>query len=142
MNNEISEEAKRTLADLPRRKALQRLERDGATSRPAMQRRIQVIAAERSIPPADFHKLMYKRVNTRDVMAFCEKHKVSFDWLLCGDLKGLARMERERKQAAAAASHSDGPRGYFLKIFCGLDEKQQSVALAVIHKLATEKVDD
>jgi hypothetical protein len=57
MNNEISEEAKRTLADLPRRKALQRLERDGATSRPAMQRRILALAAERSIPPADFHKL-------------------------------------------------------------------------------------
>ena len=36
MTNEISEEAKRTLADLPRRKALQRLERDGAQSGPAM----------------------------------------------------------------------------------------------------------
>ena len=92
MNNEISEEAKRTLADLPRRKALQRLERDGATSRPAMQRRILALAAERSIPPADFHKLMYKRINTYDIMVFCEKHKVSYDWLLCGDLKGLHRM--------------------------------------------------
>ena len=142
MNNEISEQAKRTLADLPRRKALQRLERDGATSRPAMQRRIQVIAAERSIPPADFHKLMYKRISTRDVMLFCEKHKVSFDWLLCGDLKGLARMERERKQAAAVASHPAGASGYFLKVFCGLNAKQQELALTVIHKLATEKVDD
>jgi hypothetical protein len=112
MTNEISEEAKRTLADLPRRKALQRLERDGATSRPAMQRRILALAAERSIPPADFHKLMYKRPSTEAVMVFCKKHKVSFDWLLCGDLKGLARMEQKRKQAAAAASHSGGPSGY------------------------------
>jgi hypothetical protein len=92
MNNEISEEAKRTLADLPRRKALQRLERDGATSTPAMQRRIRALAAERSIPPADFHKLMYKRPSTQAVIDFCKKHKVSFDWLLCGDLKGLQRM--------------------------------------------------
>lgn len=142
MNNEISEEAKRSLADLPRRKALQRLERDGAISTPAMQRRIRAIAAERSIPPADFHRLRYKRPSTHAVMVFCEKHKVSADWLLCGDLKGLARMEQQRKQAAAAASHSDGRRGYFLKIFCGLNEKQQSLALTILHKLATETVDD
>jgi hypothetical protein len=29
-------------------------------------------------------------------MVFCEKHKVSFDWLLAGDLKGLQRMTQER----------------------------------------------
>lgn len=142
MNNEISEQAKRTLADLPRRKALQRLERDGATSRPAMQRRIQAIAAERSIPPADFHKLMYKRSSTQAVIDFCKKHKVNADWLLCGDLKGLARIERERKQAAAVASHPAGASGYFLKVFCALNAKQQELALAIIHKLATETVDD
>jgi hypothetical protein len=51
-----------------------------------------VCAQERNTPPADFHKLMYKRVSTRDVMVFCEKHKVSYDWLLAGDLKGLQRM--------------------------------------------------
>ena len=141
MSNEISEQAKRTLADLPRRKALQRLERDGATSRPAMQRRIQAIAAERSIPPADFHKLMYKRPSTQAVMDFCKKHKVSFDWLLCGDLKGLARMEQKRKQVAAAASHSGGPSGYFLKVFCGLNEKNQETAIAIVRKLAEEQLD-
>jgi hypothetical protein len=101
MSCEISEEAKRSLADLPRRKVLQRLERDGATSRPAMQRRILALAAERSIPPADFHKLMYKRPTTQAVMDFCKKHKVSFDWLLCGDLKGLQRMTSEAKAQQA-----------------------------------------
>jgi hypothetical protein len=137
MNNEISEEA-----NLPRRKALQRLERDGAQSRPAMQRRVRALAAERSIPTADFHKLMYKRPSTQAVMDFCKKHKVSADWLLCGDLKGLARMERERKQAAAVASHPGGASGYFLKVFCGLNAKQQELALVVIRKLATEEIDD
>ena len=95
MNDEISEEAKKALADLPRRKALQRLERDGAQSRPAMQRRILALAAERSIPPADFHKLMYKRPSTGAVIDFCKRHKVSFDWLMCGDLRGLHRMTQE-----------------------------------------------
>ena len=142
MSNEISQEAQASIAQLNQRMARDRLARDGAHSNDALRRRVRAFAGERNLPPADIAKLMYKRINTRDVMLFCEKHKVSYDWLLCGDLKGLARMERERKQAAAAASHSGGPSGYFLKIFCGLDENQQSVALAVIHKLATEKVDD
>ncbi|HSR06839.1 MAG TPA: hypothetical protein VLM42_06795 [Bryobacteraceae bacterium] len=40
---------------------------------------------------------MHKRINTRDVMVFCEKHNVSYDCLLCGDLTGLQRMMRERE---------------------------------------------
>jgi hypothetical protein len=65
-----------------------------------MQRRVRALAHERNIPPADFHKLMYKRPNVRDVGLFCEKHKVSYDWLLGGDLAGLQRMTRERKAQA------------------------------------------
>jgi hypothetical protein len=141
MNNEISEKAKRTLADLPRRKAMQRLERDGATSAKALQRRVRAIAEERKIPPADFAKLMYKRISILAIMQFCKKHKISFDWLLCGDLKGLARMEQRRKDAEAAASHPGGAQGYFLKIFCGLDESHQEVALATLRKLATEQME-
>jgi hypothetical protein len=96
MTKEISEEAKRALADLPRRRAFDRLERDGARSTAALQRRVRALAHERNITPADYAKLMYKRVNTRDVMVFCEKHKVSFDWILGGDLAGLQRMTREQ----------------------------------------------
>ena len=50
-----------------RRKALERLRGDGAESRPAMQRRVRALAEERKIPPADFHKLMYKRPSTQAV---------------------------------------------------------------------------
>ena len=134
MNNEISEEAKRALADLPRRKALQRLERDGATSRPAMQRRILALAAERSIPPADFHKLMYKRPSTGAVMVFCKKHKVSFDWLLCGDLKGLQRMRQEEK--AAQAETVEGQRKEIVRLFDALPARHKPSALAFIRQLA------
>jgi len=134
MNNEISEEAKRTLADLPRRKALQRLERDGATSRPAMQRRILALAAERSIAPADFHKLMYKRPSTGAVMVFCKKYKVSFDWLLCGDLKGLQRMRQEEK--AAQAETVEGQRKEIVRLFDALPVRHKPSALAFIRQLA------
>lgn len=84
---EISQAAQIALAELSKRKARERLHRDGASSIPAMQRRIKALAAERSIPPAEIAKLMRKRVGTRDAMAFCDKHKISMDWLLCGDLK-------------------------------------------------------
>ena len=134
MNNEISEQAKRTLADLPRRKALQRLERDGATSRPAMQRRILALAAERSIPPADFHKLMYKRPTTEAVMVFCKKYKVSFDWLLCGDLKGLQRMTCEAK--AQQADTMEAQRQEIVRLFLALPARLQPTALAGIRDLA------
>ena len=118
---------------------MQRLERDGATSTKAVQRRVRAIAGERKIPQADFAKLMHKRISTFAVMQFCEKHKISYDWLLCGDLQGLARMEQRRKDAQAAASHPGGAQGYFLKIFCGLDERHQELALTCIRKLATEQ---
>jgi hypothetical protein len=135
MNNEISEEAKRTLADLPRRKALQRLERDGATSRPAMQRRILALAAERSIPPADFHKLMYKRPSTQAVIDFCKKHKVSVDWLLCGDLKGLRRMTEEAKGTSSGSL--DGRIVQLGRSFDALPPEKQKLALLVLQELMT-----
>ena len=93
--SEISQEAKNALAEISKRKARERLHRDGSDSTPAMQRRIQALAAERSIPPADFAKLLHKRVGMNAVAAFCEKHKVSMDWLLSGDLQGLRRMTRD-----------------------------------------------
>jgi hypothetical protein len=97
MSNDISEEAKTSLAAVRDRKAAERLRRAGAESRPAMQRRVLALATERGIPPADYAKLMYKRGGTAAFMAFCKKHNVSTDWLLCGDLKGLQRMTQWAK---------------------------------------------
>ena len=76
MSNEISQEAKTSIAQLNQWKARERLDRDGANSSDALRRRVRAFAEERSLPPADIAKLMYKRINTRDVMLFCEKHKV------------------------------------------------------------------
>ena len=57
MSIEISEEAKKALADAARQAACRRLERDGAHSTAALQRRVMAFAQERNIPPADFAKL-------------------------------------------------------------------------------------
>lgn len=72
MNNEISQEAQASIAKLNQRKARERLERDGAHSSDALRRRVRAIAEGRNLPPPDFAKLMHKRINTRDVMLFCE----------------------------------------------------------------------
>jgi hypothetical protein len=39
---------------------------------------------------------MYKCVSTGAVMVFCKKYKASYDWLLCGDLKGLKRITQDQ----------------------------------------------
>jgi hypothetical protein len=122
-NDEISDRAKRALADLPRRKALQRLESDGATSAAAVQRRVRALAEERKIPPADFSKLMHKRISVDAIGVFCEKHKISYDWLLCGDLKGLQRMTFAQREIPVDRS----PRRLSEKLLSLLPDQQQMV---------------
>ncbi len=50
MDDEISDKAKQALADLARRKAFDRLDRDGAHSTAALQRRVRALAHERNRP--------------------------------------------------------------------------------------------
>lgn len=134
MNKEISEEAKIAIANASRRKAFDRLERDGATSDDALRRRVRAIAAERNIPAADYAKLMHKRISTMAVRQFCEKHKVSYDWLLAGDLGGLRRMIQDAK-ASAPPEISEGQRKQVVSLFCALPPKMQTVALGVMQEL-------
>jgi len=105
-------EAKRAIADVARRKAADRLRRDGAHSMDAIRRRVRAIAQERNLQPADITKLMHKRISNQPRLAFAEKHKISLDWLLCGDLKGLQRMmqarpSRLRFRRRSARNHAD-----------------------------------
>lgn len=134
MSNEISQEAKNSIAQLNQRKAFDRLERDGAHSSDALRRRVRAFAEERNLPPADFAKLMYKRIKTRDVMLFCEKHKVSCDWLLCGDLRGLQRMTREAK-AEPPPEISEAQKKDIIGLFSALSPRMQTVALGVMQEL-------
>jgi hypothetical protein len=134
MNNEISQEAKRAIADLARRKAADRLNRDGAHSMDAIRRRVRALAQERNLQPAEFAKLMYKRISTTHAMAFCEKHKISMDWLLCGDLKGLQRMTCEAK--AQQAETVEAQRQEMVRLFLALPPRLQPTALAGIREIA------
>jgi hypothetical protein len=133
MNNEISEEAKRAIADLPRRKAADRLRRDGAQSMDAVRRRVRAIAQERNLQPADIAKLMHKRISTPHALAFAEKHHISLDWLLCGDLKGLQRMTCWAK--AQQAETVEAQRQEIVRLFLALPARLQPMALAGIREI-------
>jgi hypothetical protein len=59
-------------------------------------------------------------------MEFCEKHKVSMDWLLCGDLQGLRRMTQEAK--ATPPEMTETQRKEVTRLFLALFLKMQAVA--------------
>jgi hypothetical protein len=105
-----------------------------------MQRRIQAFATERGIPPADYAKLMYKRISTAAFMAFCEKYKVSADWLLCGDLKGLQRMTREAK--AEPRFRVGMTSDEFTQAFSRLSPELQQIISATLRRLVGGKPDE
>jgi hypothetical protein len=104
MNSDISEEAKRAIANGARRRAADRLERDGCHSPDAARRRVLALAAERNLAPAEYAKLLHKRIGTANAVDFCEKYKVSLDWLLCGDLNAALGNGSRREQPTTSAS--------------------------------------
>ena len=54
--------------------------------------RITLIASERGLSDAEIaHALKF---SDEAILAFAEKHSISLDWLVRGDLRGLFRMVR------------------------------------------------
>ena len=101
----------------------------------AVRRRVRAIAEERNLEPAEFAKLMYERISTTYALAFCEKHKVSLDWLLCGDLQGLRRMTQEAK--VEPPEMTEAQRKEVTQLFLALSPRMQAVALGCMRELMT-----
>jgi hypothetical protein len=55
-----------------------------------MRRRIDMIAADCGVPESEVAKVR-GRLKHYDLLCFAEKYRISLDWLICGDLKGLVR---------------------------------------------------
>jgi hypothetical protein len=119
MNSDISEQAKRAIANGAQRRAADRLDRDGRRSPDAVRRRVLALAVERNLQPADYAKLLRKRITAAAAVDFCKEHKVSADWLFYGDLKGLQRMTQEAK--AAPRPEQEGAYRDLLEAFGKLD---------------------
>jgi hypothetical protein len=74
---------------------IERLNAAGASSKAAIRQRIALIAAERKLDPSEIKSLMKGRwLPSYDLCQFAKRHRLSFDWLLGGDLKGRLRMAR------------------------------------------------
>jgi hypothetical protein len=55
--------------------------------------RIRLLAAERDLPESEV-KPVISRLADDEIIEFAQRHRVSYDWLLCGCLKGRLRMAR------------------------------------------------
>ncbi len=109
MNTDISEEAKQAIPNGHLVRARQRLVRDGWRTDAAMRRRLLALAAERNLPPAEYAKLMHKRIMMRSIQEFCKKHNVSLDLADGRRPQGLeadSGRDRARGVAAVASSRS------------------------------------
>ena len=93
----ISHEAKIALANVAKRKARERLDRDGNFSLDAIRRRLRAFAYDRGMSPAETAKAL--KLNMPALVAFCEQHTISVDWLLMGDLHGLLKTVQNAQPA-------------------------------------------
>jgi hypothetical protein len=133
---DISEEAKQAIANGALIRARGRLRKDGCSSDAAMRRRVLLLAAERNLPPAEYAKLLHKRVLFPNITRFCKKHDVSLDWLMDGDLKGLQRMKKWAKQDQGMTAGEQTAR--ILRKFRALKPSYQKIILEWIDAAAAE----
>jgi hypothetical protein len=142
MSTEISAEAKLAIANGALARARQRLVKDGCQTNAAMRRRVLLLAAERNLPPAEYAKLMHKRVLTGPLLAFCKKHNVSIDWLMCGDLKGLQRTAKWKSQelfsVATTRETALAQLHEYNRLYRELGNAAVPIALAFLRNLSTK----
>jgi hypothetical protein len=63
-----------------------------AEMKPAIRQRIRLIANERRLSNDQIAKALTCKDDA--LLQFADDHKISLDWLICGDLAGLQRMKR------------------------------------------------
>jgi hypothetical protein len=94
-----------------RKTARGRLSTDGAYHVTNIRRRLQWLAHEYSISASALPKIT--PAPTDELCDFIEKYRISYDWLIGGDLKGLHRMTNERKarrvMTSTAVMNDDAP---------------------------------
>jgi hypothetical protein len=98
-----------------------------------MRRRLLVLAAERNLPPAEYAKLLHKRLMMKSIQGFCRKHNVSLDWLMDGDLKGLLRMKQWAKENHGMTA--DEQRAEIVRLLLALPPATQKFAIERIREI-------
>jgi hypothetical protein len=124
----ISHEAQMTLAGLAKRKASDRLRRDGNFSPDAIRRRMRAFAHDRDLPPAEIPG----RVNTRSLAAFVEKHNVSCEWLMFGDLRGLLKTVQNAQPAPEIV---EAQRREIVQLLLAMPPARRASAIAAVREM-------
>jgi hypothetical protein len=123
--SEISQ-AQIALVEISKRKAKQRLNKDGASSNAAVRKRIALIAAERKLKPSETATFMKGRyIPLVPLGRFAEKHKLSVDWLIGGDLK-----KHPRFVPKAEATNEDW--AHMLETFGKLDSSARAALVSCL----------
>jgi len=95
MKCEISEEAKKSFANVAKVRCMRRLSRDGCSKSDAVRRRLNYIAAERKIDQAEITKITARRLRLDDLSGFAQRHGLSMEWLMFGDIAKHPRSEAD-----------------------------------------------
>jgi hypothetical protein len=106
--------------------------------------RLALIVAERGISETELQEFRGKRGNVFDYYAFAERYRVSINWLLDGDLRGLretvtscpARSQGNLKEATERAKLE---RQIFAHLLAKLSPRAYAIALEEIRKAMAGK---
>ncbi|MET4018133.1 hypothetical protein [Bradyrhizobium sp. S3.2.12] len=108
-----------------------RLSTDGASSPRNINRRLQWLAVEWTLdsPPR------VGRTPSEDLVEYCRRHRISFDWMLGGCLKGLKWMVDERRGREAQIPSAEG----IAVRYAQLSPEDQAIVTAEIHRIMAER---
>ena len=107
---------------------LGRLGTDGASSHRNINRRLLWLAVEWKLdaPPK------VGRTASETLMRYCDRHRISYDWMLGGCLKGLKKMVDERRGRDAQTKR-------FLATYAQLTPEHQAIITAKLNRIIAER---
>jgi hypothetical protein len=121
-----------------RKTARGRLSTDGAYHVTNIRRRLQWLAHEYSIFASALPKIT--PAPTDELCDFIEKYRISYDWLIGGDVKGLHKMTNERRarrvMSSTAVMNDDLP-----PIHVGMTGKEFVAALRTLPESAQREIE-
>jgi hypothetical protein len=118
-----------------RKTAEGRLSTDDASSPEQMNRRALWIAIEWHLPRCP----KIGSTMTPELADWCQTHGVSFDWLLCGDLKDLQRMMEARRIGKKDKLRPNMSAEEIAALVRTLPEAQQRTIEALVDSLLAER---
>lgn len=104
-----------------------RLSADGATSPSSINRRLLWLSSEWGLERAP----KVGRTASEALSRYCKRHGISYDWMLCGDLKGLRAMMDGRRVRVTAAN----PDRLRARLACLTEAERALVSKVVDHLL-------